>query len=73
MEGPLWKYYFSLLSNNKHGRHGQFLFLIGRFQNNFFSLKLLGQMKSNLTGSMYGRSFMEILFLAPIEQQTWPP
>ena len=31
MEGPLYRMLISSRSINKHGRHGQFLFLIGRF------------------------------------------
>jgi hypothetical protein len=50
MEGPLWELLIPFWSVNKHGRHGQFLFLIGRF------LKQLCQMIWNLVGSIYGRS-----------------
>jgi hypothetical protein len=31
MEGPLWELLIPFWSVNKHGRHRQFLFLIGRF------------------------------------------
>ena len=50
---------------NKHGRHRQFLFLIGWFLK-IFSLKLLGQMNRNLVGSIYGRSSIKIAHLVPI-------
>ena len=36
-------------------------------------LKPLGQMEPNLTGSIYGRSFMNCAHFAPIGRQTWPP
>ena len=36
-------------------------------------LKPLGQMEPNLTGSIYGRSFMNFIHFAPIRWQTWPP
>ena len=35
-------------------------------------LKPLGQMEPNLTGSIYGRSFMKFVHFVPIGQQTWP-
>ena len=31
------------------------------------------QMKWNLVGSIYGRSFLKIANLVPFRQQTWPP
>ena len=37
------------------------------------SLKPLGQMEPNLTGSIYGRSFMKFVHFVPIGRQTWPP
>ena len=37
MAGPLWRMLLSSRSINKHGRHRQFLFLIGRFLKIFFS------------------------------------
>jgi hypothetical protein len=43
-------------SVNKHGRHRQFLFLIGWFLKKSSLLKLLGQMNWNLVGSIYWRS-----------------
>jgi hypothetical protein len=39
---------------NKHNRHRPFLFLIGRFQNIFFSVTALPN-DQNLVGSTYGR------------------
>ena len=36
-------------------------------------LKPLSQMEPNLTGSIYGRSFMNFIHFAPIVRQTWPP
>ena len=35
-------------------------------------LKLLGQIKPNLTGSIYVRSSIKLLHLVPFGQQTWP-
>ena len=37
MEGPLLRFRIVSQSINKHGRHRQFLFLIGRFLKNFSS------------------------------------
>ena len=36
-------------------------------------LKLLGQIKPNLAGSIYARSSIKHLHLVPFVQQTWPP
>ena len=36
-------------------------------------LKLLGQIKTNLAGSIYVRSSIKLLHLAPFGQKTWPP
>jgi len=36
-------------------------------------LKLLGQIKPNLAGSIYVRSSIKLLHLVPFGQQTWPP
>ena len=36
-------------------------------------LKPLGQMEPNLTGSIYGRSFMKFVHFVLIGRQTWPP
>jgi hypothetical protein len=38
----------------------------------FSILKLLGQMESNLEGSIYLRSSIKLLYLVPFGQQTWP-
>ena len=35
-------------------------------------LKLIGQMEPNLAGSIYVRSSIKLLHLAPFGQQTWP-
>jgi hypothetical protein len=35
-------------------------------------LKLLGQIKPNLAGSIYVRSSIKLLHLVPFDQQTWP-
>ena len=35
-------------------------------------LKLLGQMKPNMAGSIYGRSFINFVHFVPIGQQIWP-
>ena len=36
-------------------------------------LKLLGQIKPSLAGSIYVRSSIKLLYLVPFGQQTWPP
>jgi hypothetical protein len=36
-------------------------------------LKLLGQIKPNLAGSIYVRYSIKFLHLVPFGQQTWPP
>jgi hypothetical protein len=36
-------------------------------------LKLLGQIKPTLAGSIYVRSSINVLHLVPFDQQTWPP
>jgi hypothetical protein len=36
-------------------------------------LKLIGQIKSNLAGSIYARSSVKHLHLVPIGQHIWPP
>jgi hypothetical protein len=36
-------------------------------------LKLLGQIKLNLAGSIYARSSIKHLHLVPFGQQIWPP
>jgi hypothetical protein len=36
-------------------------------------LKLIGQIKRHLAGSIYVRSSVKLLHLVPIGQQTWPP
>ena len=47
---------------NKHGRHRQFLFLIGRFLYKKSSpLKPFGQIKRNLVGSIHVRSSIKLL------------
>ena len=56
---------------NKHGRHRQFLFLIGRFFLKSFPLKPLGQMNRNLVGSIYGRSSIEIANFGHYERFIW--
>ena len=60
MEGPLYELLIPFGSVNKHGRHRLFLFLKG------FPLKALGQMISNLVGSIYGRSSIEIAHFVSI-------
>jgi hypothetical protein len=35
-------------------------------------LKLLGQMETNLAGSIYVRSSIKLLHLVPFDQETWP-
>ena len=60
-------------SINKHGRHRQFLFLIGRFLNKSSPLKPHGQMNQNLVGSILGRFSIKFAHLVPIHWQTWPP
>jgi hypothetical protein len=36
-------------------------------------LKPLSQLKRNLVGSIYGRTFMTTAHFVPIRSQTWPP
>jgi hypothetical protein len=36
-------------------------------------LKLLGQIKPNLAGSIYARSSIKHLHMVPFGQQAWPP
>jgi hypothetical protein len=36
-------------------------------------LKLLGQIKPNLAGSIYARSSIKLLHMVPFGQQIWPP
>jgi len=60
-------------SVNKHGRHRQFLFLIGRFLKKSSPLKLHGHMNWNLVGSIYVRSSTKNVHFVPILWQTWPP
>ena len=62
MERPLSRLGISFRSVKKHGRHMQFLFLIGQFLKQSSHLKPLGQMNHNLVGSIYGR-FLIKLFL----------
>ena len=57
----------------KHGRHRQFLILIGWVFKKSSTLKLLGQMEPNFAGSIYGRSFIKIVHFVLIGQETWPP
>ena len=73
MEGPLWRLVISSWSVNKHGRHRQFLFLIGPFLKKSSPLKPFDQMKQNLVGSIYGRSSIVFAHFIPMRQQTWPP
>jgi hypothetical protein len=42
-EGPLWRMLIYFRSVNKHGRHRQFLFLIGWFLKNLFLCNHLGK------------------------------
>jgi hypothetical protein len=56
-------------SVNKHGRHRQFLFLFGRFLKKSSSL---GQMKRNLVGVIYGKSFINIANFGLMRTKTWP-
>jgi hypothetical protein len=59
MESLLLRVLILSWSINKHGRHRQFLFLIGWF------LKLLCQMNRNLVGSTYGRFCISNLYRGP--------
>jgi hypothetical protein len=56
----------------RHGRQGQFLYLIGYCLKKSSPLKLLGKMEPNLAGSIYARSSIKLLHLVPFGQQTWP-
>jgi hypothetical protein len=65
----LWKFLSRLhilsRSINKHGRHRQLFFLIGRFKKHFFS-GTLGQMNWNLVASIYGMSSINMDDFVPI-------
>jgi hypothetical protein len=50
------------------GGHSDWLML-----NKSSPLKLLGQIKLNLAGSIYARSSIKHLHLVPFGQQIWPP
>jgi hypothetical protein len=65
MEVLLFRLRISFRTVNKHGRHRQFLFLIGRFLKKS-PLKPHGQMNRNLVVSSYGRSSVKITHFAPI-------
>ena len=69
----LWELLIPFWSVNKHGCHRQIMFLIGRFLNQLFLWKTLGQMIWNLVGSIYGRCSIKIVYFVPIRSQTWPP
>jgi hypothetical protein len=56
-----------------HGRHRQFLFLIGWFLKKSSPLKPFNQINRNLVGIIYGRSSIKMAQFVPIHQQTWPP
>jgi hypothetical protein len=64
MEGPLLRLHISSRSAKKHGRHRQFLFMIGWFLKKNSPLKLLDQMNRNLVGSIYGRFSKKIAHLS---------
>jgi hypothetical protein len=51
----------------QHGRHGQFVFLVGPFLKSP-PLKPLGQIKWNVTGSIYGRSSIRFLILSRLDK-----
>ena len=55
MEGFLIRMLISFRCVNKHGRHRQFLFLVGQFLK-IFSSETAWPNKRNFTGSNYGKS-----------------
>ena len=57
-------------STNKYGRQGKLLLLIGYCLKKSSPLKLLGKMEPILAGSIYVRSFIKLLHLDPLGQQT---
>jgi predicted pyridoxine 5'-phosphate oxidase superfamily flavin-nucleotide-binding protein len=54
-----------------HGRHRQFLFLIGRFLKGYSPLEPLCQMNRSSVGSIYGRSSIKNAHFVSIRKQTW--
>ena len=72
MEGPLQSFFIFCRLDFKHGRHRQYLFLIGRNLKKS-PQKQLGQMNCNLVGMMYGRSSTKLPFFLLIGLQIWPP
>jgi hypothetical protein len=65
MEGPLCILLILSRSINKHGRHRQLLFLIGRFLKIFSSEAALSN-EPKLVGSILGWSSIKIAHLVPI-------
>jgi hypothetical protein len=65
MGGTLSALHILSRSINKHGRHRQFLFLIGRFLKMFFS-ETAWLNDRYLVGSIYGRSSIKITHFVPI-------
>jgi len=66
MEGALYRLPIVSLFVNKHGRHRQFLSLIGLFLKKSSSLKPLGQMNRYLVGRIYGMSSIKSVPFVPI-------
>ena len=70
MGGSLQSFLISTWSDNKHGGHGQFLFLIGWYFKNLLQWNHLAKWNQT-TGSIYGRSFTKISYFVPIGLQIW--
>ena len=62
MEGPLQRFV------NKHGRHRQFLFLVGQFLK-IFSSETTWPNEPNLVGSIYGRLSIKIVHFGSIRNK----
>ena len=73
MGGTLSSWSILSRSDNKHGRHGQFLILIGWVFKNLLLWKPIGQMKPNFEESIYWRSCIKFVHCVPIRQEPWPP
>ena len=70
MEGPLIKIDHFVLVVNKHGRHRQFLFLIGQFKKKIFSFEFAWPNEPKLVRKhIYGRFSMKNAYFGPIREK----